>query len=128
MTDLNINEFLGIDANTMAIENLPDPFITCCFISHDIVFINLFYNYSKTHYHFQYNVVTQRLVGVVASFKLGRSMKNFPVKSFYNDDEDEIYSFYRQGEALIIQPHNSEQYELSDMTDRELGSMYLVYN
>lgn len=52
MTDLNINEFLGIDANTMAIENLPDPFITCCFISDDIVFINLFYNYSKTHYHF----------------------------------------------------------------------------
>jgi hypothetical protein len=73
-------------------------------------------------------VVTQKLVGVVASFKLGRSMKNFPVKSFYNDDEDEIYSFYRQGEALIIQPHDMLQYTVNDMTDAELGSMYLVYN
>ena len=55
-------------------------------------------------------------------------MKNFPVKSFYNDDEDEIYSFYRQGEALIIQPHDMLQYTVNDMTDAELGSMYLVYN
>lgn len=58
MTDLNINDLLGIDAYTMAIDNLPDPYITCCFISHDIVFVNLFYNYTLKHFHFLYNVVT----------------------------------------------------------------------
>ena len=55
-------------------------------------------------------------------------MKNFPVKCFYNDDEDEIYSFYRQGEALIIQPHDSKQYTMNKMTEMELGTMYLIYN
>jgi hypothetical protein len=126
--DLNINDLLGIRPFTMAVENLPDPFITCCFISNEIVFINLFYNYSFRHYHFQYNVETSKLVGEVVDIQIGTSKKNFPVKCFYNDDEDEIYSFYRQGEALIIQPHNSKKYTINKMTEMELGTMYLIYN
>ena len=55
-TDLNLNELLGIDSYTMAVDNLPDPFITCCFVSNDVLFINLFYNYSLRHFHFFYDI------------------------------------------------------------------------
>jgi hypothetical protein len=40
----------------MAVTNLPDPFITCCFINEELLFINLFYTDTCTHYHFFYNV------------------------------------------------------------------------
>tara|TARA_B110000285_G_C14791031_1_gene453039 strand:- start:247 stop:372 length:126 start_codon:yes stop_codon:yes gene_type:complete len=32
----------------------------------------------------------------------GSSKKNFPYKCFYNDEEDEVYAFYRQGEFFNI--------------------------
>ena len=55
-TDLNLNDLLGIDSYTMVVDNLPDPFITCCFVSNHVVFVNLFYNYSLRHFHFLYNI------------------------------------------------------------------------
>lgn len=54
-SEININDLIDIDNKTMAVNNFPDPFITCCFVSDDVLFINLFYNYSCTHYHFFYN-------------------------------------------------------------------------
>ena len=56
------------------------------------------------------------------------SKKNFPYKSFYNDELDEVYSFYRQGFSYIIPAGDSDNYLYDRMTDRDLGQMYLVYN
>ena len=56
------------------------------------------------------------------------SKKNFPYKSFYNDEKDEIYTFYRQGQCFIIKGNNSEEFRYDRMTDMDLGQMYLVYN
>ena len=91
----NLNDLLGIDDWTMAVSNFPDPFINCCFINDEMLFINLFHNFSKTHYHFFFNFKQNKLVGNVVSVKLGSSKKNFPYKSFYNEELDEVYSFYR---------------------------------
>ena len=30
------------------------------------------------------------------------SKKNFPYKCFYNDEDDEVYAFYRQGQFYNI--------------------------
>lgn len=50
--------------------------------------------------------------------KLDCSIKNFPYKSFYNPDKNQIYSFYRQGEAFIINdPSEPSNYKLEKMTD-----------
>lgn len=38
---------------------------------------------------------------------MGGSKKNFPYKCFYNEDEQVVYSFYRQGQAFIV-PTNIE--------------------
>jgi hypothetical protein len=60
-----------------------------------MLFINLFHTHSLTHYHFFFNFRHKKLIGNVVSIKLGLSKKNFPYKCFYNDDLDEVYSFYR---------------------------------
>ena len=56
------------------------------------------------------------------------SSKNFPFKCFYNNDENMIYSFYRQGEFFNISVDNISKYDTGDCTDMSLGDMYLIYN
>ena len=50
--EININELLNLNNHTMCILTFPDPFITCCFITDDLMFVNLFHNATITHYHF----------------------------------------------------------------------------
>lgn len=54
-TEFKINEELDIDNWTMAIDGFPDPFIVCCFVADDLIFVSLFYNYRQIHYHFIFN-------------------------------------------------------------------------
>jgi hypothetical protein len=56
-TDFNFNDLLGIDNWTMAINNFPDPFITCCFVTDEMLFVNLFHSHTFMHYHFYFNYV-----------------------------------------------------------------------
>lgn len=41
---LDINSLLEINNFTMPINNFPDPFITCVFVTDDLLFVNLFHN------------------------------------------------------------------------------------
>lgn len=93
--ELDINGLLGIDDWTMAIQGFPDPYIVCTFVTDDVVFVNLFYNYTLEHYHFLYNITDKKLVGKPVNFKMECSKKNFPYKCFYNPEKNEIYTFYR---------------------------------
>ena len=54
--------------------------------------------------------------------------KNFPYKCFHNEEKGEIYSFYRQGQAFIIDAKDCSKYTYDRMTEMDLGQMYLVYN
>ena len=47
--------------------------------------------------------------------------KNFPYKSFYNPDLDEVYLFYRQGQSIIINPKSPGDYIMDRMTEMDLG-------
>ena len=126
--ELNINELLGLNDHVMCIQTFPDPFITCTFITDDKIFINLFHNATLTHYHFIYDTKARAVVGSIQERKLECTRKNFPYKCFYNDERNEIYSFYRQGQALIIDADDSSKYSLERMTEMDLGQMFLVYN
>ena len=55
--ELKINEEFGLDNYTMPNNDFPDPYMTCCFISDDEIFVNFFHNYTKTHCHFVWNHV-----------------------------------------------------------------------
>lgn len=54
--------------------------------------------------------------------------KNFPYKSFYNNDENVVYSFYRQGQALTVNASDAMDTQFEKMTDKDLGQMYLFNN
>lgn len=59
--ELDINKELKLDFDTMPINNFPDPFITCCFVDDDIIFVNLFHNSDLTHYHFFFDKKTRQI-------------------------------------------------------------------
>jgi len=124
-SEVDLNELIGIDDKTMAVSNFPDPFITCCFVDDNTLFINLFYNFDCTHYHFYYNFEEGNIVNEVVKIPMGTSKKNFPYKCFFNDETNEVYSIYRQGQAITAKP---DGYTLEKMTDLDLGSMYLFKN
>ena len=44
--DLDVNEVLELDQFTIANALIPDPLITCCFLSDNLIFVNLFYNFT----------------------------------------------------------------------------------
>jgi hypothetical protein len=94
--ELNINLALGINDHTMPIDNFNEPYSNCTFINNDLIFIALFHNKSLVHHHALYSISGKNLFNVVTR-KLNCSAKNFPFKSFYNEDDMAVYSFYRQG-------------------------------
>jgi len=53
--EFKINEVLGLDDYSMCNHDFPDPNIICCFIDDETIFVALFHNYSRTHYHFIYD-------------------------------------------------------------------------
>jgi len=53
---------------------------------------------------------------------------NFPYKSFYNSEDNEIYTFYRQGQYINLDADNVQNIEMDRMTDMDVGQMFLVYN
>mmetsp|Transcript_2678 Transcript_2678/g.4198 ORF Transcript_2678/g.4198 Transcript_2678/m.4198 type:complete len:104 (-) Transcript_2678:1306-1617(-) len=100
--EVDINKVLNLDNHTMCIPTFPDPFITCCFISDEKVYVNLFHNATLTHYHFIFDVEAQKLVGKVVSNEMECTRKNFPYRCFFSHDYQQIYSFYRQGQTYTV--------------------------
>ena len=56
--EVDINKLLNINDHTMPIQNFPDPFITCCFINDNLIFIQLYYVPTFMHYHFLWDLST----------------------------------------------------------------------
>ena len=112
----------------MCISSTPDPFITCTFITDEVVFINLFHTYSKMHYHFFFNIEKREIEGEVAKVQIENYSSNYPLKCIYNEEKQEVYSFYRLGEAFIIPIGDAMGYQMDVMTSDVLGTIYLIYN
>ena len=134
--ELNINAELALDESTMAIDNFEDPFINCCFVDNKHIYVNLFHTQTFTVHHFVYNQET-KAIGRRAPVKLPKNDQNFPYKCFYNNDNNEVYQFYRQGQSFRVpifelegHPANrgkidGEVYQ-ETITDRCLGQMFMI--
>lgn len=73
----------------------PEPFMNCCFIDNNTLFVACFHNYTRTHYHFIYSLEHNNIVGKYAKLQLDCTKTNFTYKAFYNSDLSECYLFYR---------------------------------
>jgi hypothetical protein len=132
--ELNINEHLGLNNHTMPINNFPDPFIACTFIDDDLMYVNLFHNATLTHHHFFYKRATREILRHT-TLVMDCNKKNFPQKCFYNTDNNEIYTFYRQGQSLRVpvleidsdKNDGKKDFYFQKIYDKDLGAMYLIF-
>ena len=133
--ELDINKLLGLNNHTMPIDNFPDPFITCCFINDTLIYVNLYHSATKCHHSFIYNYKTRK-ISSHQKVQMTTNKLNFPYKCFYNSEENEIFSFYRQGNAFNVpvleieskQNENKEAYIMQKMIDKDLGQMFLIHD
>jgi hypothetical protein len=101
-----------------------DPFITCAFVSKDILMITLFHNQSKTktHHHFLFDCSLSKIVDKhVVKKQLNCTRKNFPVKSFYNAKTEKIYTFYKEGIIVTVDANNIDQYHIDELDFVDFG-------
>lgn len=75
--EFNINNALMLDNHTMPIDNFPDPFIACCFVNDNLLYVNLFHNSTTTHYHFFFDIQTRKISQLTEN-KMDCNRKNFP--------------------------------------------------
>ena len=77
---------MGIKDNyAMANEPFSDPFGTCCFLNDDVLYLNVFHNYTLTHYHCIWSIPGKETVGPIVKLKLESNLRNFPLKSFHSE-------------------------------------------
>jgi hypothetical protein len=93
--DFNINEAIGIDDKTRPNDNFPDPFVNACFVAEDKIFINVFHSKNLSMHHFLYNYHEKIIDSLVIKTELPASTRNFPVSSYYDDEKQFVYIFYR---------------------------------
>ena len=99
-------------------QGFPDPFINCCFINDNEIAVMLFYNYDPTHYHFIYDHEKKKIKdNKIFKYKMKCNKMNHPYKSFYNKDDNVVYTFYRQGQVFNIKIDNIMDCEPEEMTD-----------
>ena len=118
--EIYLNEIVGIDNATICNEMFPEPFATCCWVTDDQVFVDMFYNYGKMHYHLIFDIRERQLIGDFSSYKMTCNLKNFPYKSFYSDTRNEIYSFYRQGQAFLVNTSDSTKFSVQTIIEKAL--------
>ena len=133
-SELDINKELGLNNFTIPIHNFPDPFITCCWVDSEWIFVNLFHQETLTHHHFFFNKRTRELKDHT-KVKLETNKKNFPYKCFYSHEENEVFSFYRQSQSfrvpclMVDSPANKgkeKPFYFERIYEKDLGQMYLI--
>jgi hypothetical protein len=96
-----INDKIDINHFTIPISNFPEPFITCTFINDDNLYVNLFYNYDQDHHHFIYNI-PGKTISCHKKIHMDCTRLNFPYKCFWDSNQNQVYSFYRQGQSFRV--------------------------
>ena len=94
----DFNTSCGIDDSTKPITGFPYPIITSAFFGEKFVYVALFHAEERKQYYFAYDYKEKQFLVNPKSMVIEDSTEtNFPQKCFWNDEKDEIYTFYRQG-------------------------------
>jgi len=90
----------------MVNEAFPDPFGGCCFVEDQLLYICVFHSYTLTHHHCIWDIKNRSVKGELGKLAMTCNMKNFPYKSFYSETREEVFTFYRQNQVLMVDPQN----------------------
>lgn len=114
--------------------NLPlteffEPLITVVFLPDGNLFIQVYHRFKKKQYSFTYSYIDDKMLSDVQIHSISNAtIRNFPVKSFYSEHYQEIYTFYRQGQSFTHSYHDPTVIKHEKVTDSDLGNMYLVFD
>jgi hypothetical protein len=104
--EYDVNKAIGINNHTLANNGNCNPYINIVFFTDSKILVNLFYNKTFTHYHFIYDLNKRdheyKDYEIFRTVLTGTSMENFPLKSVYNDENDEFTCFYRLGQVITF--------------------------
>lgn len=92
-----------------------------------MIFVAVYHRFQKRLYTFRYNVNTEKTSGVKMVDVKNSSSINFSLRSFYNQEWDETYTFFRQGQVVTANFSKSENLHFEQMTKADLGDMYLAF-
>ena len=128
LATLNMNEVFEMDEESKPIVGFYQPMLTACFVKDDDLFLHGFHRLHGRHCMVLYSYKTQQLLQRVQTATLPESTKlNFPVRSFYSSELDEVYTFYRQGHAVSQSGQVNSPKHVDKITSADLGQMVLVY-
>ena len=111
--EVNINKCLKIDeqCDTQVFKNTNEPFCSVCFIDDEHLFVQVTHSTLMKHYHFIWNlkqgcIENERTLCVDM---IHSSPTNYPIDSYYNDETNEIYCFYREGHHFTMKRDNIKE-------------------
>lgn len=55
------------------------------------------------------------------------SETNFPIKSFYSEENQECYTFYRQGQGFVCNALDPCVSNIQKISNEAFGSMFMLY-
>jgi hypothetical protein len=117
-----------MDQESKPIVGFYQPMLTACFVKDDDLFLQGFHRLEGRHYMVLYSYKTRQFLQELQTVDLPETTKlNFPLRSFYNSELDEVYTFYRQGHAVCQGGHPNAQKRVEKITNADLGQMVLVY-
>lgn len=128
LANLDMNAVFGMDQESKPIVGFYQPMLTACFVKDDDLFLQGFHRLTGRHYVVLYSYKTRQFLQEMQTLDIpGTTKLNFPLRSFYSSELDEVYTFYRQGDAVCQQGHVNAKARVEKITNADLGQMVLVY-
>lgn len=53
---------------------------------------------------------------------------NFPIRSFYSEVYNEIYTLYRQGNCVTVNAYDTYEFKQQKFPLQDMNSMYLIFD
>jgi hypothetical protein len=150
ISDKNVSELMKVleskedlanicDEQSTPIPGQDEPLITCCFINLGELFVSVYHKTLKTQVHFTYKFIEDEVSSelysqnieicseCISTVHVPCSENNFPIKSFYSEENNECYTFFRQGQGFVTTLKDISFFWVQKLSEHAFGSMFMLY-
>ena len=86
-------------------DGIQEPLVTLVFLPDGTASISVFHRLLKKHYQFNYNFISNEVITEVYVVEIeSKTVRNYPIKSFYSGLTETCLTFYRMGECVTYTP------------------------
>lgn len=128
LASLDCNSICGLDEGSRPILGQQSPMVSCCFNKEDDIYVHVYHRTTLRHFVFLFSYKTCEVVGTPKQLTvLASTPLNFPLRTFYSETRQEIYTFYRQGQCVQQLGGFEEPLLQEQLPTADLGQMYLIF-